>query len=61
MQAPSQHRRPLVAVDVGNSRTKLGLFVPPDQSPLPVPQRMFAWATPLADRRIGRLAQRPAQ
>jgi type III pantothenate kinase len=45
-QAHSHHRRPLVSVDVGNSRTKLGLFVSPNQSPLPVPQRMFAWGPP---------------
>ena len=35
--------RPLVAIDVGNTRTKLGVFAPADSAPLPVPQRMFSW------------------
>jgi type III pantothenate kinase len=49
-----QHRddRPLVAVDVGNSRTKLGLFVSPDESPLPRPERMFSWGP---DWNVGQL------
>ncbi len=38
--------RPLIAVDIGNSRTKLGLFVPPDATPLPCPERMFSWGPP---------------
>jgi type III pantothenate kinase len=40
---PQPDGRPLVAIDVGNTRTKLGVFVPTDLAPLPVPQRMFSW------------------
>ena len=46
---PSHERRairPLIAVDIGNSRTKLGLFVPPDVAPLPHPERMLSWGPP---------------
>ncbi|HEX4142997.1 MAG TPA: type III pantothenate kinase [Pirellulales bacterium] len=48
MNPSSQHRahRPLIAVDIGNSRTKLGLFVPPGAAPLPRPERMFSWGPP---------------
>jgi type III pantothenate kinase len=43
---PQRASRPLVAVDIGNSRTKLGLFVPPDAAPLPRPEQMFSWGPP---------------
>ncbi|HTU25885.1 MAG TPA: type III pantothenate kinase [Pirellulales bacterium] len=46
---PSQHSRagrPLIAVDIGNSRTKLGLFVAPLAAPLPKPERMCSWGPP---------------
>ena len=43
---PNRAIRPLVAVDIGNSRTKLGLFVPPGVAPLPRPDRMFSWGPP---------------
>ena len=33
-------------MDIGNSRTKLGLFVPPGAAPLPRPERMFSWGPP---------------
>ena len=36
----------MIAVDIGNSRTKLGLFVPPDATPLPRPERMLSWGPP---------------
>lgn len=35
----TEKRRPLIAVDVGNSRIKLGEFEPPPVSPLPHPAR----------------------
>ncbi len=42
-------RLPLVAVDVGNSRSKLGLFERLDDRPLPVPSRTMALANDAAE------------
>jgi type III pantothenate kinase len=42
MTQPAQGR-PLVTIDVGNSRTKLGLFAGASQHSLPLPERMLSW------------------